>query len=155
MGINNETVKMIDSFKNLSESIKKMFDSNIFANIELSVSELKLLETIDANSKENKLVNTSDLANSLKVSKSAVSQSIAKLEKKGYIKRKISLKDKKIGYLYLTDECKIKCEEKRKVCENIIENVVDLLGEEKILKLSDLLNELSEVIENIRREKVC
>lgn len=155
MGINNETVKMIDSFKKLSESIKMMFDSNIFNNMGLSISELKLLETIDACSKEEKLVNTSDLASSLKVSKSAISQSVSKLERKGYVKRKISLKDKKIGYLYLTDECKIKCEEKKIACESIINKVVEELGEDKILKLSDLLNELSNVIENIRRGKVC
>ena len=46
MCINNETIKMIDSFKKLSESIKKMFDSNIFNNMDLSMSELKLLRLL-------------------------------------------------------------------------------------------------------------
>lgn len=155
MGINKETMKMIDSFKKLSESIKMMFDSNILHNIELSISELKLLETVDSYNKEDKLVNTSDLANSLNISKSAVSQCVSKLEKKGYLERKIDLKDKKIGYLYLTDECRIKCEDKKIICENIINRVVEELGEKNILELSTLLNELSDVIEKIREEKVC
>lgn len=155
MSINKDTMKMIDSFKKLSESIKMMFDNNILHNIELSISELKLLETIDSYNSENKLVNTSDLANSLNISKSAVSQCVNKLEKKGYLERKINLKDKKIGYLYLTDECKIKCEDKKIVCENIINRVVEELGEKNIIDLSILLNELSDVIEKIREEKVC
>lgn len=155
MCINTETVKMIDSFKNLSESIKKMFDNNIFNNLDLSMSELKLLETIDVCSNENEHVNTSDLATKLKISKSAVSQSVNKLEKKGYLNKKLSLKDKKIGYLYLTDECKIKCGEKKAICENIIKRVVEELGEQNILELSALLNSLSNAIEKIREEKVC
>lgn len=148
MEINMETAKMIDSFKNLSESIKKMFDSNI----ELSISELKLIETIETNSKNNNFVNISDLSNILKISKSAVSQCVSKLEKKGYIKRKISLKDKKIGYLYITENCKIKYKEKKELCENIVKKVVEKLGDDKILKLSGLIDDLSNVIESIRGE---
>lgn len=153
MEINLETVKMIDSFKKLSESIHKLFDSN--EKSDLSMSETKLIETIDIANKKGELVNTSDIANNLRISKSAVSQCISKLERKGYIRRKINLKDKKIGYLYLTDACKTKYEEKKAKCNDIVARVIKHLGEDKIYKISNLIEELNMIVENIKEEKVC
>ena len=62
--------------------------------------------------KDNKKMNITELASSLKITKSAASQIISKLEKKGFVKRKINLFDKKVNYITLTNKAKEKYKNK-------------------------------------------
>lgn len=151
MEIDKVTFEMINSFKSLTNNIKSLFDSNILNNIDLSLSELKVLEVIE----ENNEVNVSKIASGLRISKSAVSQIVSKLEKKGCIYRKVDEKNKKINYLYLTDNSQNVYRDKKYKCKEIIEKVVKKLGDENILKLSELLNQLSNVIESIGKDDIC
>lgn len=150
----NEDIRMVESFKKLSKSITDFFENNLLDKADISCSELKILETILKKGKENEKVNVTEIANELKISKSAVSQSITKLEKKGYIKRKINLFDKKINYFILTEEAICKYEIKQKEYDQAINKVSKKMGEKDSEELSRLLMKLSNIINELRKEEI-
>ena len=89
--------EMIDSFKILTKNIISFFENNLFKYSDIGCSELNVIKEIYEYNKVDKKLNVTELAHLLKMSKSAVSQSISKLERKGLVKRKINLFDKKVN----------------------------------------------------------
>ena len=147
--MSNKDIQMVESFKNLTKSIVNFFESALLNKTSISCSELSVLGIICENEKENRKVNVTEIANELKVSKSAVSQSVSKLEKKGFVKRKINLFDKKINYISLTEDALIKYENKKKEYDEVISKVSKEMGEEDSKELSRLLEKLSDIISEL------
>ena len=148
--------QMVDSFKNLAKSIGAYFDNTLLDNINISCSELSILGLICESEKKNKKINITEISNKLKITKSAVSQSISKLEKKGFVKRKINLFDKKINYLSVTKETMKQSDKKHIEHEKMINNVINKMGEEDSKELSRLLNKLENIINELGKvESVC
>ena len=142
-------IEMVESFKNLTKNIVIFFESNLFEKDNISCSELSVLKVLCESEKENKKMNITELSSSLKMSKSAVSQLISKLEKKGFIKRKINLFDKKVNYLSVTNEAREKCEISQRKYSEAVHQVVDKMGEKDSQELSRLLEKLSGIINNL------
>ena len=139
-------IQMVESFKNLTKNIVNFFENTLLDKTDISCSELSVLSIICENEKNRKKVNVTEIANELKISKSAVSQSISKLEKKGFVKRKINLFDKKINYISLTEDALKKYEDKRKEYNKAIFKVTSEMGEEDSKELTRLLEKLSNII---------
>ena len=149
-------IQMVESFKNLTKNIVSFFENTLLDKTDISCSELSVLSIICENEKIQKKVNVTEIANELKISKSAVSQSISKLEKKGYVKRKINLFDKKINYISLTEDAIQKYEIKHKEYENAIFKVLNEMGEKDSEELSRLLGKLSNIIYSLGKvEEGC
>ena len=146
----DSNIQMIESFKNLAKNISSFFDNNLLKKEDITCSELSVLGVIC----ENEKMNVTDLANSLKISKSAVSQTLSKLEKKGYVKRKINLFDKKISYISLTENAKEKYEKKKEEYDSIINKVENQMGENDLKELSRLLAKLSDIIYDLGKDEV-
>ena len=148
--------KMIDSFKNLAKSIASYFDNTLLNGINISCSELNVLGAIYECEKRNEKINITEISNKLKITKSAVSQSIAKLEKKGLIKRKINLFDKKVNYLSVTKKGVKQYEQKQKEYKQMINNVIRKMGKEDSKELSRLLDKLGSIMNELGKvEDVC
>lgn len=150
----NKYIEIVESFKTLSKNIVIFFENNLLDNNDISCSELSVLNVICENEKKGKKVNLTEIANELKITKSAVSQSIAKLEKKGFLKRKINLFDKKVNYISLTKDALKKYESKRKEYDLVIKKVSDEMGENDSKELSRLLEKLSNIICNLGKGEV-
>lgn len=141
--------EMVESFKNLTKNIVSFFESNLFDKDNISCSELSVLKVLCESEKENKKMNVTELAALLKMSKSAVSQLIAKLEKKGFVKRKMNLFDKKINYISTSDDARNSYEHNQKKYSEVVNQVVEQMGEEDSKELSRLLQKLSDIIYNL------
>lgn len=149
-------LSIIESFRNLTKNIVACFENHLLGENKLSCSELNLLGIICESGKNDKKINVTELANLLKITKSATSQLVAKLEKKGLVKKKISIFDKKINYITLADGVMEEYEKSQKEYNEIVRKVHEKLGENDIKELSRLLDKLSGIIRDIRKdEAVC
>lgn len=145
---------IFEAFKNLTKNIISCFESNLLGDTKLSCSELSLLRTICESEKNNQKINVTELADSLKITKSAASQLVSKLEKKGLIKRKINIFDKKINYITLSECVMEDYENRRRECNDIANKVQEKMGKEDIKELSRLLEKLNTIISDIRKDDV-
>ena len=144
-----ENIEIVESFRNLTKNIVSFFESNLFEKDHISCSELSVLKVLYEREKENIKMNVTDLSISLKTSKSAVSQLVSKLEKKGYIKRKINLIDKKINYLLLTESAQVIFKNNQMKYKEMANKVVSQMGESDSKELSRLIVKLSDIISNL------
>lgn len=154
--MNNIEIEMVESFKTLTKNIVAFFENNLFKSANIGCSELNVLKTIHEGELENKKMNVTELANTLKITKSATSQLVSKLEKKGFVKRKINLLDKKVNYISLTEEAAKKIEDKHNEYKEVVYKVIKEMGEKDSSELSRLLEKLSGIISDLGKvDKVC
>lgn len=139
-------IQIVDSFRVLAKNIVNFFESYLLKESNISCSELSILKTLYESEKEDRKMNITELSSSLKITKSATSQLVTKLEKKGFVKRKINLFDKKIYYICLTEEGKSSYEDSITKYNNAILKVANEMGEDDCKVLSRLLEKLSDVI---------
>lgn len=144
--------EMIDSFKILTKNIISFFENNLFKESDIGCSELNVIKSIYEYNKVDKKLNVTELAHLLKMSKSAVSQSISKLERKGLVKRKINLFDKKVNYITLTEHAICEYENKQKEYNEMVVKVSNQMGEKDVKELSRLLEKLSDIINVLGKE---
>ena len=140
----NKDILIVDSFRSLAKNIVNFFESDLLKKNNISCSELSMLKVLCENEKEK--MNITDLSNSLKITKSAVSQLVSKLEKKGFVKRKINLFDKKVNYITITEEARKGYEENTIKYNAVIEKVANQMGEKDSVELARLLEKLSNII---------
>lgn len=144
-----QDIQMVDSFKHLTKNIVNFFENNLYQKHDISCSELSILKVIHESEKEDKKINVTELSIILKMSKSAISQLIAKLEKKSLVKRKINIFDKKINYITLTETAKVIYQDNQKKYSEIADKVIEKMGKKDSEELSRLLEKLSYIIENL------
>lgn len=151
----SKDLNMIEVFKNLTKSLTNFFDVTSLKKENISCSEFRILEIICENAKGNKKVNVTEIANELRISKSAVSQSVSKLEKKGLIKRKINIFDQKINYISLSNNSIKKYEEIKEIYINEANKVLNEMGIDDSKELSRLLDKLNNIINELGKDDVC
>lgn len=124
-----------------TRSIKSQFNN----------SEMRLLGEIIKEEKEGRKIISTELADRLGVTRSAISQIVKKLEKNGVLVRTPSLTDKKSSYVQLSDNAKeIYRKEFEESCEAMGE-LVERFGKEKFEKLIALNEELFALIEKRKK----
>jgi DNA-binding MarR family transcriptional regulator len=139
-------IDMVESFRNLTKSITNFFEEKLLKDSAISCSELSIIKSIHDNSLKERKVNVTEIASDLHMSKSAVSQLIAKLEKKGLVKRKLNLLDKKINYIVVSKKAITIYDKTKEDAKEIILSVVNKMGEKDSIELCKLLDKLSAVI---------
>ena len=119
-------------------------------NKTLNGTELRLLsEIIYAGSKGERLIST-QLAKRLNVTRSAISQIVNNLEKRGIVKRVADTVDKKIAYIELSNYAIDAYNDEKAVMVSYVWRIVEQFGEEKMDKLLGLVDEFYNVVEKIR-----
>ena len=102
--------------------------------------------------KNEKSLLAAELGETLCVTHSAVSQILASLEKKGYVRRTISESDKRQYRFTLTDKGKQVTYEMKKKMDTTIEKIISSFGENKIIALTQMLNEFADHWEQLQDE---
>ena len=151
-----QKIDIVESFKGLSKSIANLLENTLLKNSMMSCSEFSVINALIEAEKEDKKMNITELSHSLKITKSAVSQLVTKLEKKGCLKRKINLFDKKVNYLVVTGLGKIEHDNNQERFDKIVKKVNSELGKEDSEELSRLIEKLSKIIKDLEEdESIC
>lgn len=116
---------------------------------DISIKELRTIEAIN----NSTIRNMGNIAKKLGITVGTLTVCITNLEKKGYVRREKSLKDRRIVNIKLTEKSKIMLKIHRKFREEImIDVLINLTNQEKEV-LSNSLNSLREVL-NMRYSNI-
>ncbi len=121
---------------------------------DLNMTELIIMkDVVDNSSFSDNSIRTSEIQRELHITKSAISQAINSLEKKGYIERKTDTADRRRIIVTLTPTGEEVFEEIKQNVNQIMEEAISRLGEENTKQLIVLLNQASDISEDIKNEK--
>ena len=126
--------------------VKDLGDIDFFwGKAKLSRTEFRILWEVANEQCEGRDIISSELARRIGITRSAVSQIVAKLEKNGIVKRVGSEYDRKIAYIRLTDEAKETFLQQARQANEFADRVLAEFGKERLDKLLDESREFSEL----------
>lgn len=126
--------------------VKDLGDIDFFwGKAKLSRTEFRILWEVANEQCEGRDIISSELARRIGITRSAVSQIVAKLEKNGIVKRVGSEYDRKIAYIRLTDEATETFLQQARQANEFAERVLAEFGRERLDKLLDESREFSEL----------
>lgn len=133
--------------------IKFMEGLNILpGSVNLTQTEFRLIREIVMEREAGNKIISSELARRLNITRSAVSQLVGKLEKRGIIKRTASLTDHKIFYVELTESSLAVFRKQCDEANELLNRVVEEFGKDKTDKIIELYEEFAKVFEKVRGE---
>lgn len=142
--------KLLDSFHRL----KKVTLENQKKNLKLRPSEFHLLKSIKTDSSsEQACLKVSELSRHLDVTSPTVTQMVNSLEERDYVIRRPDENDKRSVLVFLTEKGENILAESFEFFIKHFTGLVAFLGEEKSLKLSELLNDVFKYYE--KGEETC
>lgn len=134
-------------------TILKKMESFNFSNSrrKFNHSEMRLIgEVVDTKQAGRRIIST-QLARRLGITRSAVSQMVNKLEKRGIIRRLPDDVDRKIVYVELTEEAEAHyLEEKKAFCE-YVGKLLEKFGQENFDQMYALINEFFTSVEAVKQ----
>lgn len=132
--------------ENIAVSSKKM---------QFNDTELRLIgEVLSAKSEDRRLIST-QLADILGVTRSAISQIVNRLEAQNVVKRVADDVDRKIAYIEVTDETLAQYEKELKICVDFAGAVVKKYGVEKFKTMCELADEFYAVMEEEKEKCIA
>ena len=117
-------------------------------------TEIRLLAEILSAHYEGKRLISTQLADLLGITRSAVSQIVNNLEKENVVKRVADDVDRKIAYIEVTDTAFDLYRNDLENCKDYVGQLVERFGEDKFYQLCDLFDEFMEKAEAFREELV-
>lgn len=147
----NESVN--EKYLNAVFSILKRRDGITLANhkTHFNDTELRLIGEVLAAKGENKRLISTQLAAKLSVTRSAISQIVNRLEKKGVVKRVPDAIDRKIAYIEITEEMLASYKEDVEVYGAFIGGLVEEFGKERFEQMCALMEEFLILIEKANK----
>jgi len=120
---------------------------------DVNMTELFVLAGIADNSFcDGQTVNLSEIQDRLHITKGAISQIFTSLEKRGYIVRETDKNNRRRITVVMTDEGKKTVADAREQVSQMLDKTLSRLGEEKAQQIISLLDELSDITEDVRSE---
>ena len=114
-------------------------------------SEMRMLEEIVAADKKGERLISTELADKVGVTRSAISQMVNRLSAKGLVKRVPDDVDKKIAYIELDGKAKELYLAQRKKMGEVVNKVINDFGVDKANQMIKLVEEFSDsVYRNVR-----
>ena len=114
-------------------------------------SEMRMLEEIVAADKKGERLISTELADKVGVTRSAISQMVNRLSAKGLVKRVPDDVDKKIAYIELDGKAKEMYLAQRKKMGEVVNKVINDFGGDKANQMIKLVEEFSDsVYRNVR-----
>ncbi len=148
--LNCELIQSIFQFKKM---IHKGFSLETLNN-KINMTELIIMNEIVNNTFDpTDNVKISDLKKYLSISKGAISQNLASLEKKGYIKRTIDESNRRNVIVTLTDEGREIMNEHYSQFSERLEKIVSRLGEENVKQMIKIVDQMTEISNEINNEQ--
>lgn len=122
---------------------------NISKQSELSNVEFFMLMEISLLKEHGREeITLGDIIECTDMTMSAASKKISILEKKGYVIRKASSKDKRNINIMLTESGEKICEDEKRKKHEWVTKILSEMGEEDSRKMFELVNKLFDIIEN-------
>lgn len=118
-------------------------------------TEFRLLREVLIASQENRKIISSELAKTLGLTRSAISQTITKLIKSNIIQRTPSKTNRKIAYIELTDKSLQHCKNIKAEVDRRINHFIQRLGQDKVIKFLNFSDVFVSVFEEEFTEPVC
>ena len=116
-------------------------------NTHFKDTELRLLaEIVQAKGEGERLIST-QLADRLGITRSAISQIVNRLEESGIVKRIPDAVDRKIAYIELTDETLELYKKDWAYCQHFFGKLIKKFGEDKFCEMCALTNEFIDMVE--------
>ncbi|MBQ7923773.1 MAG: MarR family transcriptional regulator [Clostridia bacterium] len=120
-------------------------------------TELRLLsEIVSAMYEGNRLIST-QLADLLGITRSAISQIVNRLEEQGVVQRVADEVDRKIAYIVLADGVLETYGEDLEICFRFLHEVVGKFGEERFFRMCDdfetFINMMNDVCREMKKEQ--
>jgi len=132
---------------------KEYEEFNIFQNGELlSKTEYRMIREIVLEREKGNRIISSELARRLKVTRSAISQLVTKMENRGIVKRVDSPVDRKIAYVELSDRALQIYHEQSEIANSFAEKVVEKFGEARMQAFLREYTELAKIFYAVRQE---
>ena len=114
-------------------------------------SEMRMLEEIVAAEKKGERLISTELADKVGVTRSAISQMVNRLSAKGYVKRVPDDVDRKIAYIVMDGKGKELYLAQRKKMGEVVNKVINDFGADKANQMIKLVEEFSDsVYRNVR-----
>ena len=114
-------------------------------------TEMRMIGEIMASRYVGKRLISTQLAQLLGITRSAVSQIVNRLEEQRILKRVADEVDRKIAYIEITDETMDSYRADIKTCSDFVGKVVEKFGEEKFQQMKNLLEEFMDKMEEERQ----
>lgn len=153
--------KQVTTMEQNSEYLHKMFGMMreiqsamvMQQNDTFNSTEIRLMnEVIYAQAKGNRLISTK-LADRLGITRSAVSQIVAKLEQCGAVRRVPDAVDRKIAYVELTEEIMTKYKDIVDEYANFVGMIIARMGVNKMDKFLSLAGEFYVAVEEATKDR--
>ena len=122
------------------------------ASVNLSQTEFRLIREIVMEREAGKKIISSELARRLNITRSAVSQIVSKLEKRGIVERTASPTDRKIFYVVLSESSLNVFHQMCDEANKLVNCVVEEFGKEKTDQLIALYEEFAAAFNRVRAE---
>ena len=135
----NDLYKMLKQTECLSFSDSTRYFSN---------TELRLITEILAAKYEGRRLISTQLADLLGVTRSAISQIVSRLESEGLVCRVADAVDRKIAYIEVTEKTLATYDKDIASCNAFVGKVVDIYGEEKFEQMLSLFTEFTTLVED-------
>lgn len=143
-----EKAKEIDYLKRIF-TLMKMYENMkiIEKNAPFNQTELRLLGEITTAKNKGKRYISTRLADVLGITRSAVSQIVNGLEKRGVVKRVPDDVDRKIAYVEIADAYAGIFEKELQNAKTLVEKVVEKMGEQRFLEMCDAFESMWSILE--------
>lgn len=112
-------------------------------------SEMRMLEEIAAAEKKGDRLISTQLADKVGVTRSAISQIVNRLSDRGLVVRIADDVDRKIAYIEMTDKAKALYQSQRKRMGDVVAQVVDEFGADKTNEMLELVNEFYRAVNKV------
>lgn len=118
---------------------------------DLNMTELVVMRSLEDNCPySDNNIGISEVQEVLHITKSAISQMMNSLEKKGFIQRKIDKEDRRKIIVTLTQAGKNILKETKESANENLGKIISNLGEENTKQFIELLNQVSDISEELK-----
>lgn len=121
-------------------------------DLRLNRTEMMLLNIVRFKTAAGEKVISTQIADYLNVTRSAVSQTVNKLEERGYIRRVSSERDRKIFYVCLSEREQIRFEAQAEQNRALLAQVEAEMGEREMRELNHLGSKFFKIMRDVRKE---
>jgi DNA-binding MarR family transcriptional regulator len=141
--LKQEYIQVLFRFKKVGLDFPKISDVNM--------TELFVMAGISNNAFfKDKSIDLTEIQNHTHITKAAISQIFTSLEKRGYVIRETDRSNRRRITVELTTEGEKVLAEAQKQSDLMLEQILTRLGEEKSWQIISLLNELSDITDELK-----
>lgn len=119
---------------------------------DLNMTELVVMRGLEKNCSDSN-TGVAEVQKQLHITKSAISQMMTSLEKKRYIERMIDPEDRRKRIVTLTDAGKDVLNKTKETTNYNLNEIFSSLGDKNIKQFIDLLNQVSDISEDLKKEE--